>query len=548
MKNFFFALLYTSYSFSALTFTQNNLIFQKDVTIENNFYCTAPLAIETFSINNTCNINGKIKINELTIGNLNEKSIIFLFGIPQSMAMNYFLVIDETTGNLYKSKIEKNKDNVSNNQNIYRNVLTNKIESSNKNTLFIQNINHQQSKTNIFFNTNNLKINSKTLFINNLHGKNNTIIFKKPIEVTESILLEDLINNTQIIATNNIEIENKNRFNIEAKNTFTIKNIKNSNIEIITKNIVLENISPESNYSFENLKNQTNNYYCTSNQGEIQKIKKENVNFTIRTIQSDQQAMAFNCNDIFLSSYTPGFFMFNTSYSAASGATIDLLTLSEKFLITTANLDTSKSNNVSITLGNGSTTNLLFDLKTNPQREIVNLTVKNLIAKNVTNFNNQIKVTNQTIIDGALYLEPCPLPNFTDYVVVSDHILPADLNVVPFPRTKMKFSNLKKILNIEKLKSKNLIENKNNIFFELIFLVKEIYKKISLSNKIITKLQKTASLYQELQKNFEEINKKVINDITTLKEYMQDSGNIENKSKIKNKIELLKRCLTESGK
>lgn len=384
-----------------------------------------------------------------------------------------------------------------------------------------------------------------------LHGKNNTVIFKKPIEVTELILLEDLINNTQIIVTKNLGIENKNRFNIEAKNTFTIKNITNSNIEIITKNIVLENISCQSNYSFENLKNQSNSYYCISNQGQVQKIKKENVIFTINSIQSDQQKMAFTCNDIFLSSYNPSlnFFIFDTSYSAASGANIDLLTLPEKFLVTTSNLDTVKSNNVKLTLWNSSTTNLLFDSTIDSRKTTVNLTVKNLIAKNVTNFNNQIKVTDQTIIDGALYLESRPLPNFKDYIVISNYILPAGMNIVPLTRTKMKFSNLKKILNIQKLKSKkDLTENKNNIFFEVIFLVQEIYKKISLSNKIMTKLQKTVSLYQELENNFDEINKKIIKDITKLQEYVQHSANIETKSKIKNKIDLIKEYLTENKK
>lgn len=87
MKIIVFILLCSFYSLSPVAFIKKNIIFEADVTIENNCYSAAPLAIETLSINNTCNINGKIKINELEIGNVNEKSIIFLFGIPQSTTM-----------------------------------------------------------------------------------------------------------------------------------------------------------------------------------------------------------------------------------------------------------------------------------------------------------------------------------------------------------------------------------------------------------------------------------------------------------------------------
>lgn len=552
MKKIIFILIYTSHCLGNIVFSEKNIIFENTVTIENNCYSGAPLKIKTLSNNSNAKINGNIYLNELNIGNNQEKSIIFLFGIPYSSDIIYHLTIDEKTGVVYKNSIKKEQLYSTDIPNIYQSVLTNKIQSSNKNTLFIHNTNNTKDKINIFFNSDSLEINANIFFINNLNGKNNILSFKRPIKVTESVLIEDLINNNGTLITKDIKIENKKFFNIEATNNFNIKNIKEKNIEIIAENITVENNSDTSSYSFTNLAEYSSGYCCTLNGKQVQKIKKENVSCTIYSIESNKPAMTFICDNMFLTTYMPSdFFMFYVSPAKALGINIDSLSLPEKFILNTSNLYFELTRGIlNLTILNGSVENLLFDSSVNPKKITVNMTANNLTAKDVNNFNNEIKATIKTVIDGELYIEAQPLPSFTDYILISELLLPKGNNILPFSRPQAIPSlKLKKITNVEKLKSKNTyLSNKNNVFFNLIILVHNIYKKLDLENRIIRKLQKKMNEYTIQEDNFYEQVKIFLSQISKLIEYKKKFNTVEKKSKIEKEIKIINQYLAELEK
>ena len=529
MKHIFKFLLFC-FSLYGIEFVGEKITFNNSVNIQGNLFSQGPLVIESATLFQTITLNGSVNIATCTIGNTAEQTYLFLYGLKENLTPAFFLMIDPLTANLYKKQLTTTRSALTE-TNIFKTVLTNNISSNNNDVLKIENTNHSNKKINILFNASNLIIYGKTIFLNNLSSLNETIDLANDTSSINTINCNSITGKditTQTITTilptiwNATEIANIN--SLTAKEAICIAKKVIVNAAINQNNLLKIQSLPVSTGQ---------EIYLTVDNNFISAVEENVGHITIKLpLNKYTNNFSLNCDKL-LNMGLPPTDIINCKFKCKN-LIIDEMNLSNNFtklVMQYSNPPTQlEFTNLYINATN------LISLKENNLLFITNMT-----TKNISNFQNTIKIAGPSTVDTAnIYFSALkPLPNFTEYIVVSDEQIRGG-NVGYILRTKIdSLKEYKTIFSLKELKDFDLLKShEENLFFFILLRIKNLYTEIRTRKKeqeknsllLLKKIKKYTqlsikqdNLCAKIKKKIKEIEKKIENMVpkNTLNEILE---------------------------
>lgn len=477
---FLYFFLQTIINSDIINFNTTNLTFSNPTLIEENLFIIAGLATVNSLQNNTdINLNGTISFlnnslinnQSLQIGNTEEQSHIFIEGLPNATNSGALLCMDNLTNQIY---YQQNNRSIPTDQINYNIVETDTVLNNSTNSIQIQNINSNNNPITLSLNTNNnFNFNTDTLYLNS------SIIdsYTNQIKIISNTSF-GLLNGTAINCLKNFTVNTTNIFGntkIYTANC-TINNLQASTISPIdlfigAKSLTINNITFGGSIAWENMAEETNtiNTYLTLNSTNQLGIntKGPQISFT-----------SLNTNKMDVNSLLITGSIGNKNNTSVILNVTSLIQLSDQqkqlVFFSPAIIDA----NVNIQSYKG-----MYRITNN----FDTLQINNIDS----NFVSKIQTIYRTNFRGPVYFTNLqPLSTFTEYIVISNTILPLGVNLGSIK--KQNFNNLESIEKksmdfLVKEKKHETIKNIFNIPSHCLYLLKKIYDEISFQQKQIKK-------------------------------------------------------------
>lgn len=232
MKNFISCFFYVLQIQSNINFIAEKIDFTANTTIQENYYQSNQITIESLNSLGLIYIDGKISAKQLSIGNSEEPNLIFFYDLPKVETLKKSLLIDSSTGQIFQSEnnniLEKKYINTT--EGVYNTVETNNIQPQSLEDIIIENENNLKEKISILIEAQEVDINANTIYIDSISPEQERIIFIKPIEIEGILNCQEGINSKEMINSNMLTCNTNNALIINAveahlKNTYTPQGI-----------------------------------------------------------------------------------------------------------------------------------------------------------------------------------------------------------------------------------------------------------------------------------------------------------------------------------
>jgi hypothetical protein len=474
---------------SEINFNTKNLNFDSSIIVNKNFYQMGVASIDTGYFKNIITIDSNINNENLTVGNISEKTVIFLYGLSSENLPLFLLFIDPITGLVYK-KTNKTTKAIMDTQIEWDNICTNNINSIN-NILKIQNKNTKTEDISLNFISDTIYIKGKNIFLNNLLSQTGVVSLEKSLLTNALATCSELVSVNECISdTVNINTD----VTIHAKNSFTNHTCYSTHCSIWTKELLLKSIATNNLY-LNNLPTAKNEIYrICINANENPSKTKENIGTQFNFLFGE--ASTINCQNLNLKSN-------DRSKSNMQNLIIDSLncedTVTSNIIIDSNTIITSQA----LTLIDSFSTSSDVD---NPFTTLI----KYLDIINITNYRNSLNITSKAVVGKSLKAKNLPiLPNFTHFILIADYDpLTLESNIAALEKTSVKYKNKKKF------DSRNKKANTTNRCILLIETIQNIYKKIQKEKKIyVSKKEK----YDKINQKYKILKERVLTEIINLK-------------------------------